>query len=51
MSSVINSNILKKSEVTVLIYLIILELIKLTILIKPVFHNAVWSGINYVPVI
>lgn len=51
MSSMINSNILKKSEVTVLIYLIILELIKLTVLIKPVFHNAMWNGVNYMPVI
>lgn len=51
MSSVINSNILKKSEVTVLIHLITLELIKLTLLIKPVFHNAMWNGINYMLVI
>lgn len=51
MSSVIKSNILKKSEVTVLTYLIMLDLIKLTILIKPVFHNAMWNGINYVPVL
>lgn len=51
MSSVIKSNILKKSEVTVLTYLIILDLIKLTILIKAVFHNAMWNGINFVPVL
>lgn len=51
MSSVIKSNILKKSEVTVLTYLIILDLIKLTILIKPVFHNAMWNGINYATVL
>lgn len=51
MSSVIKSNILKKSEVTVLTYLIVLDLIKLTILIKPVFHNAMWNGTNYVPVL
>lgn len=51
MSSVIKSNILKKSEVTVLTYLIILDLVKLTILIKPVFHNAMWNGINYATVL
>jgi len=51
MSSVIKSNVLKKSEVTALRYLIILDLIKPTILIKPVFHNAMWNGINYAPVL